>query len=603
MKFPKELSEFIKTETSSYQTQEIQVLDNVSWNMRKHIQMSIAMKFGWFVSASNDYKVKPFFKKIILPIMRVKYAARDIDVKDIMLYVEDPAKDHLSFLLKKFYDDNFVIENNLDEFIDQAIEQKEDLGGCLIKKGESGLPAVLPLEKIAFCDQTNLQGGPIGLKFNFSPDALRAMSKLGWGEKKNGATATLEDIIKEAEQAKDSTLADNKAKNTTPGQNIEVYIVRGEMPESYLKDQGKKEVLINQVQIVAFYTIKGKTSFQTLYRAKETEEIYKFYKSSADTIRGRALSLGGIEELFDVQIWTNFGEIQKMNMLKAAAKVIPWTDDPAFTQRQKIKDMENMEMMTLEKGSSVGLVPNGSANIQLFAQLLQELELHARALGGTLDPFPEGNAVSGVPLGVVERIVTERRAPHKREQGKFAKWLEEIYRDWIIPQMMKQMFKGKEWFSELSYEELEWLTERVACNKASKQIIDAVVNGEIPEDYEILKAQIKDSYLKKGNRQLLKIFEDEFRGVNVKIKINISGKQKDIQFMSTALTNIFRAYSANPVLMQDPTAKQMLNQLVEYAGLRPLGITPQPVLPANQIQNAPQPQLAGKPALAQALAR
>jgi hypothetical protein len=51
--------------------------------------------------------------------MRIKYAARAIDVKDILLYVDDPAKDHLSFLLKKFYDDIFVIENNLDEMVDQ----------------------------------------------------------------------------------------------------------------------------------------------------------------------------------------------------------------------------------------------------------------------------------------------------------------------------------------------------------------------------------------------------------------------------------------------------------------------------------------------------
>src|SRR3990167_4667777 len=588
MIFPKTIAEFIKTEENRYETQPIDVLPNVSWNMRNHIVMSISMKYGWFTKASNDYVTKPFFKKIILPIMRVKYAARDIDVKDILLYVDDPAKDYLSFLVKKFYDDIFVIENNLDEFIDKAIEQQEDLGGTLIKKGEKSMPEVQPLDSIAFCDQSDVLSAPVGFKFNYSPDSLRKMSKLGWGDKSKGATAAIEEIIKEAIQEKDSSLADNK-QNKSTGKAIEVYVVRGEMPEFYLKKDGKEEVK-NQVQIVAFYTVKGKTGTQILYRAPETEEVYKFYKSSAEEIPGRALSLGGIEELIDVQVWTNFSEVAKMNMLKYASKTVHWTDDTTYTNKQKIKELENGEITTVEKGSQIGLVPTGSPNIQLFTQVLQELDNHARGLGGTLDPFPEGNATSGVPLGVVERIVTERRAPHKREQGKFAKFLEEIYRDWIIPAMVKEMFKGKEWFSELSYEELDWLIERVACNQASKQNIEQVLNGETPTPYEELKQQIKDSYLKNGNRQLLGILEGELRGKAIKVKINIAGKQKDIQFMSTALTNVFRAYSSNPALAQDPMARQMLHQLVEWAGLRPLGTAPQPTnqLQANAQPNAPQ---------------
>ena len=587
MQFPKTIDQFVLTEENVYNTQPVQILPGYSWNMREHIVLSVSMKYGWFTSASNDFKTKPFFKKIILPIMRVKYAARDIDVKDILLYVDDPAYDHLSFLVKKFHDDVFIIENNLDEVIDKLIEQKEDLGGTLVKKGDKGLPEVQMLESIAFCDQTNVMAAPIGFKFNFSPDSLRKMSKLGWGDKGKGATATIEEIIEQAEQSKDSTLAENK-KNQTPGKSIEVYVVRGEMPESYLK--GDKKDLVKQVQIVAFYSTKDGKSSQVLYRAPETEEIYKFYKSSADNIEGRALSMGGVEELIDDQIWVNFAEKAKMGMLKHGSKHITWSDDPAFANRNKVKDLENGENMTLEKGSQIGIVPTLSPNINHFTEALNELENHERSLGGTLDPFPEGNATSGVPLGVVERIVTERRAPHKREQGKFAKFLEEIYRDWIIPAMVKEMFKGKEWFSDLSYEELDWLIERVACNQASKQNIEQVLNGETPTPYEELKQQIKDSYLKNGNRQLLGILEGELRGKAIKVKINIAGKQKDIQFMSTALTNVFRAYSSNPALAQDPMARQMLNQLVEWAGLRPLGTAPQPTnqLQANAQPNAPQ---------------
>ncbi len=586
MEFPSSIAEFIKTEESNYQKQPIQVLDNVSWNMREHIQLSISMKYGWFTTASNDRKTKPYFKKIILPIMRVKYAARDIDVKDILLYVDDASKDHLSFLVKKFYDDVFVVEHNLDEFIDRAIEQKEDLGGTLVKKGSDGMPEVLPLENIAFCDQTNLLGGPIGLKLSFSPGSLRKMSQQGWGDEKNGATATIEDIIKQASQEKDSTLAENRSNKGT-GKSIEVYVVRGEMPEHYL--QGDKEDLVNQVQIVCFYTTKQGKSSAILYRQEEKEEIYKAYKTSAETIEGRALSQGGIEELIDDQTVTNMAEGYKLKALKSGSKNVLFTEDSSYANRNKIKDLEDNEVTVVEKGTQIGRVPTVSPAIPIFTELLAELENHARSLGGTLDPFPDGNATSGVPLGVIERIVTERRAPHKREQGKFAKWLEEIHRDWIIPGMMKEVFKGKEWFSTLSYEELDWLIERVACNQASKQITDAVLNGDIPPSYEELKQQIKDGYLKNGNRQLLKILKEEFKGVEVNIKINIAGKQKDIQFMSTALTNIAQTIAKNPAFRQDPLLNQMVMQLAEYAGLGSTSLVAPKPLPTNP-QNAPQAQ-------------
>ena len=113
-----------RTPTTS--EQEKFILDNISWNMRKHIETSIAMKFGYFVSAPNDLRTKQPFRKIILPLLRIKYAVRDIDLKDIHLFVDDPEKQHLSFLIKKYHDDVFATENDVDAFIDKALEQAID---------------------------------------------------------------------------------------------------------------------------------------------------------------------------------------------------------------------------------------------------------------------------------------------------------------------------------------------------------------------------------------------------------------------------------------------------------------------------------------------
>src|SRR3990167_9707095 len=265
MIFPSTIFNYIKEEETSYQTREISVGENWNYNQYQHLSLSFHMKFGKYLNSSNDPKVKSPYYNIILPILEFRYAAEDRDVKDIIFETEDPEKQHLSFLIKKYWDDVFTVENNLDDFIDNAIEEKVDFGGCLVKKSIDAVPEVIPLQTIAFCDQTDILGGPIGFKFNFSPEALKRKAKLGWGEEKSGANITIEELITIASQEKETANTNQAAnKNQSTGKNIEVYIVRGTLPSAYLKGHDM-DSLINQVQVVGFYTDEEGRHGVTLY--------------------------------------------------------------------------------------------------------------------------------------------------------------------------------------------------------------------------------------------------------------------------------------------------------------------------------------------------
>src|SRR3990167_8927892 len=251
--FPETIFQYITMEETSFRTREISLGENWYWNFSQHTSLSFHMKFGKYLNSSNDPRIKQPYQNIILPILEFRYAAEDRDVKDIIFETEDPEKQHLSFLIKKYWDDVFTIENNLDEFLDDAVEEKVDYGGCLVKKGMGAVPEVIPLQEIAFCDQTYILGGPIGFKFNFSPEALKRKAKAGWGEEKNGADITIDELITLASQEKDSSdNSDIGNQNKITGKNIEVYVVRGTLPSAYLKGHDM-ETLINQVQVGAFY--------------------------------------------------------------------------------------------------------------------------------------------------------------------------------------------------------------------------------------------------------------------------------------------------------------------------------------------------------------
>lgn len=576
MNFPATIFEFVTQEESAYQTREVHIFDNYQWSMAKHIQTSVSFKHGKFLTQTNDISTKKPFKNIVLRILEFRYAAEDRDVKDIIFETEEPEKQHLSFLVKKYWDDVFTIANDLDSFLDDAIEEKVDFGGVLVKKAAGTVPEVIPLQSIAFCDQTDMMAGPIGLKFDFTPDSLRAQAKSGWGDSKNGANITIDELIAAAKREKETAGTLQMPANQTPGKNIEVYVVRGIMPESYLREGGNQEVLVNQVQVVTFYTDKEGRHGNILFRGKETEEVYKFH--TPKKIFKRALGLGGVEVLFDDQIWTNSAEIHKHEMLEAGSKVIPWTDDAAFAARNKIHDMENMEWAVVGKGSQIGQVPNASPNIQLFNQALNEWALHAQEISGVSDPLVGKQPPAGTPFRLQERVVFEGKKPHERIAGKFDKFIEEIITDWVLPHMAREITKGKEFLATLSSEEMQYVLERVPRNRAVRRQREQVLNGENVSDLNSLIQIEQLNLLQNGNKQILKALKDEFKGVRFKVKVRVASKQKDMSLFVDKLVNVMRQYFATPQMRQDPVALRMLNKILEASGLSPIDISE--VIPA-----------------------
>src|SRR3990167_3194965 len=182
---------FIKTEESDYESQEKQIGDNWWWNMRKHIQMIFHLKNGQFFTGANDW-IRNFMNRME-PILELCYWTEDIEVKDVTFFIEGEDDRVLSFLIKKYHDEEYTREHDLDKLFDEITETDLDYGGVLVQKGVKR-PEVIQLNSIAFADQTDIMGGPIGFKHYFSPNKLRSMSKYGWGEESNGATISLDDL-------------------------------------------------------------------------------------------------------------------------------------------------------------------------------------------------------------------------------------------------------------------------------------------------------------------------------------------------------------------------------------------------------------------------
>lgn len=569
---PQDIYSYIKTQESLYETDEVQVGDNWFWNMRKHIQLIFHLKNNVFFTGANDFTRA--FKGVMEPILNLAYWSEDIEVKDVVFYAGEGDR-ALSFLLKKYHDEVYVREHNLDTLFDEITESDVDYGGVLVQDTNSPKPEVLELQSIAFCDQTDILGAPIAFKHNFSPEKLRSMSSYGWGKESNGANISIEDLIVLADESKTPAGMDGKP-NTVPGKTIEVYIIRGNMPALYLKDGDESDEYAYQLQVVAMYTDKDKNkNGVTLYRKKEDPERVLFHTSKK--VYGRALGRGVGETLLHPQVWTSFLTTHKMNMLEAGSKSPLYTDDPNYTQKNKIRDMENLEVTTIEDGKQIHLVPTiAPGNVQLLQNAVNEWYEQGQLAGAAFDPLMGKEATSGTTFRGQERVVQQGKGSHERRRGQRAKFLEEIYRKMIIPKMKKAILKGEKFMATLTSDEMMWVSEQVAIGKTNKWVIDQILDDKTPtqEEIDAYKQFAMEDMKKKGSQHLLEILKDEFDGVEIKMGINIAGKQKDLAGLSDKVLSIFQFVLGNPQIQQTmaaiPGLAKSFNDIMEFSGISPV---------------------------------
>lgn len=592
---PVDIYSYIVQEEAAYE-QPIEVIDGWEWNMKEHIRLTVLYKNTQFSRNNTERQRddKPF-KNIIRPLLNLQYRAEGFDVKDIELFIDESKQYFKSFLLRKYHE-KWARKHNLDTFIDSVVESYIDFGGALLKKTKKEIPEVVKLQNIAFADQTNLLGGPMAFRHHMSPNELRDMEKKGWGDESNGATISIEDLIVLSES---SMVPDKQTGrvNKTTGKYTEVYEVHGILPESYLFADGDPLKYINQMQIVAFYTKKDQNKQGvTLFASEQKDDIFKVI--IRDEVFGRALGFGGAEELFEAQIWTNYDEIRMKGMLDAAAKIIQITTDAGFADRNDLNDVDNNAVLSIKEGSDVKQLDTTPRNIALFDRSVEKWEEHAKMMASAGDGILGNQPPSGTPFRLQELVTAESHSLHEYRKGKLATFFDEVYRDWIIPILAREVTSEQEFLAELDMGEFEEISERITESQTNRMVKEKILSGSLisPEKIEDFRERFRESFLKQGNKRFLKILKGEMKNTPISVKTNIVGKQKNIPAVTEKLVNVFRTIIAAPQVLDDPRMAKLFNEILENSGLSPIELgfrrTPTQVKPAPQVAEKILPKLA-----------
>jgi hypothetical protein len=609
--------EFVKEQRDRYRSDTIQIADGYEFSQYETLRTIELYHNSKFLTTNKDSlgREKPFYN---ISKFRVNVATRatDINTKDVKIESERADKDAYttSFLLD-LRNRNWMKQSNFPTFLNRMGFTRSKFGGVLIKKIEKGneLSVHVMQWRNMITDQVDIRNGVKIERHYYTPAELK---ESGWN-KIDGAIST-------AKKSQEAIAANSPStKNRTPGNYIEVFEVHGVLPDCYrtpsesdtpttegASTNESPETYSRQMHVIVLdESSKDEAKGVSLYDGPEDEDPYKYLPY--EEVDGRGLGVGVIEDLFEAQVWTNYGVKQKKDMLDLAGKIIFQTSDGSIAAKNILTDLENGQIITTALNQPITQVNNVPAGYAGLSNLMDDWNTQAENVTSTYPAILGSTPPHGTAFRTVAAMNQEASALFEYRRQEAGIFIQEIYADWVLPFLVNQITNQKELIANLEPDELEMLSNAVAEHEAltfakSQLLPKAQDGGTAPlgklvhnQDLAAIKHAAKTKTTKR-TRHGFHEFADLFTGWKGTVDVNVTGEQKDKDKMLGYLFQLFGAIAANPAMLQDKTMARIFNEIVETIGASPLfqqsdpgqsGAQPQEPQPQQpQPQPTPQPQ-------------
>jgi hypothetical protein len=575
---------YIKSEEANWRTARLPLTNSKDWNMYEHIQRCTNAANGWFHRGAND-GIRPY-NDVITPIINVAFRLEGFDVKDIVPFVNDSVHYYKSFLVKKYHP-QWARKNQLDTFIDEVVESSIIYDLVLIKDINNVRPEVVDLKTLAFCDQADIMAGPICIKHNYTPAELMEFSGK-WDKEAIKLAITTAGENKKIAIAEDQTVK-------SPNKYIEVYELRGSLPDTWLKADGEMYSYTPQTHIVSFYTDNaGNSQGIVFYKGKDKPLAEGFKALKIDQVRskGRACGRSIVETLFEPQVWNNYAGIKIKALLDSAVNVIITNSEELGNQ--KLSELPLNTILKQERDATTTRLDGTLQNLPQFTAYQQSQESQARVIGSASEGSLGVNPTSGTPFALQSLIVQEGQGIHEYRQGKIATFFADVLYPWkFTGYLVKEMNAGKKFSEDLSLDELQEIVDQIVTNEINQDIIEIVLRGEdiTQEQIDLLTQVKREAFMKKGSRRFFETLKGELDEVPVDVMFNIKGKQRKMAENADKITNVIRQILANPgAIAQVPGVGKAFNELLEESGMSPIDFSSITQAPAMMPNEQPQEQ-------------
>jgi hypothetical protein len=601
----KSIYALIREVDTNYENETIETVEGLEFSMYEQIRENEFLTSGHYISGDFDENgdLKPFHD-IITRILETQRAAEEVDTKDLTLVTDDPALYVRANLLSK-YNQDWITGGKIDQFLNEAIEVRGKHGGLLVKVIETDDELDLEVaDWTSFSgDASDLVHGVKVFTHHYTPERLLEIAEeRGWDR-----DACVEAIELYAAADQDDEL---KSQRKTTGKYIAVREVSGVLSKQYLDEEADEHDYSYQLHYVAGAEFcSGKESDNaeergvTLSGVELKESPYYYLPYKKRTTRGKELGIGQTERAKHAQVHTNIAAQQNKYALDFSSTFVLQSASKNLKGKNVLTKMQKGTILKTDDGkpiSGVDMTPQalghlGAYMVQWQEQLDRAAGVYAVNTGETLP--------SGTPYSLGQMLNSQAQLPFGLRQEEFANFLNQIYRERVIPFFIKQIKKKESLSLKFDPEELKRFDEDVTTYQADRVVIEKYLSGgydDVPPAMRFTimddeRADLIERYsfnLKKGkNRREVSGFQEGYWDeVKDGVYVDIVGERRNkTAILQTVNTVLMQYLQFKPQLDADPEARKLFNQIVQTAGLEPINFTE--TAPVDPMAMAGQQQL------------
>ncbi len=587
-----------------------EVVEGLDFQMYEHIKETEFLASGHYLSGDydEDGNLKPFHD-IITRLLENQRTAEEVDTADLELNTNDPDYYVRAQLLSKFNQD-WLIDNNIGLFLNDAIETRGKYGGLLVKVIESD--DFLDLEVV---DWNSFNGDPLdiphGLKVInhfYTPSKLIAIAQeRGWD-----MNAVDKAIDLYAQSQIDDSL---KEQREAQGDYVLVREVVGDLPTYMLNDSEEDDgTYTEQIHYIAgseFSDAEGRNLGVSFFKAELTQRLYYYLPYKKRGGKADMLGIGVVERAKHAQIQINRAAQQYKRAMDFASTHVLQSATKNLKGKNVITQMKSGSILQHDPNSPITSVDMSPQSLQHIPNYLTVWSNQAdKATNTTAIGTGAGEELSSdmtYRLGAV--LDQNAQSPFDLRREEFDIFLNEIYADRIIPFFIKQMKRRSVLKLKFNPEELKRLDEDLVNYRADQEILAKFFAGVYDNMPPMMKwvamEQDKQAHMEglgeelrkqKSRRSITDFPEGYWDDVADKIYITITNERRKKGVMAERVQNILMQYlQYKPQLDQDPEARKLFDSIVQTAGIDPIDWSNS--APAQQMAQAPGAPEAGQTAL------
>jgi len=567
----------------------------VTFSLRENIEKIDAYLNSKHTSGETDSldREKPFFN-IVTAAVNIWYRATDIDRKNIRVRASREEHYMLAFtaevLLKEW-----MKKTSFGQFLNEWGRVLSRYGSAVCKfvekEGEL-FSEIVPWNRL-ICDPVDFENNVKIEKLWLTPAQLRKRKEYDEGM----VERLLDDIT--TRTTMDGARKDNKS------EYIPVYEVHGELPLSYLTDdEDDDDTFVQQMHVITFFETKDEPSNRgfadySLYSGKESKCPYMMTHLIAED--GRTMGIGAVEHLFEAQWMVNHNAKLIKDQLDLASKLIFQTSDGNFVGQNALNSIETGDILIHSANQPLTQI-NNTPNITSLQGYMSQWKELGNEITGVSESMMGENPPSGTAWRLTQALLQESHSLFEMMIENKGLYIEEMLREWVIPNLKKKMNTSEEISTILEDHQVIQLDSRYVPNEAVRRVNDKIKNdilNKTPQDIldgnmfsqdtqagmiQDETAQIQGELNSFGNQRFLKpsdisnkTWKQLLKDFEWKLDIDVTGENQDKEALVQTLTTVLQTIAANPAVLQDPNAKLIFNRILEtVGGLSPIELSQTP---------------------------